>query len=100
MNKKLLFAGTATLAAFLATVYAVISQHRFQPASDQQLNYSPLRFLSNNSTDPQAQEVELSFIKFTTRYHRSYLTKAEYTARLAAFRANYEVVKAHNSDKN
>ena len=57
---------------------------------------SPLhRFLQSG----QDQEIEREFNKFTSRYHKSYLTKAEYTARLQAFKANYETVRSHNSVK-
>ena len=42
-------------------------------------------------------EVEREFNKFTAKYYKSYLTKAEYTARLQAFRRNYETVRSHNS---
>ena len=42
-------------------------------------------------------EVEREFNKFTAKYYKSYLTKAEYTARLQAFKRNYETVRSHNS---
>ena len=49
---------------------------------------------SPNSNDA---EVEREFNKFTAKYHKSYLTKAEYSARLNAFKNNYNAIKSHNS---
>jgi len=56
----------------------------------------PLHRLLQSGLD---QEVEREFNKFTSKYHKSYLTKAEYTARLQAFKVNYETIRAHNSVK-
>jgi hypothetical protein len=39
-----------------------------------------------------SEEVEKQFNEFVSTYHRSYLTKAEYQARLQAFKANYEAI--------
>jgi hypothetical protein len=39
-----------------------------------------------------SEEVEKEFNDFVSNYHRSYLTKAEYQARLKAFKANYEAI--------
>lgn len=55
---------------------------------------SASRFLQSGGVDA---EIEQEFNKFTAKYYKSYLTKAEYTARLQAFRRNYETVRSHNS---
>ncbi len=45
-----------------------------------------------------SEEVVKQFNEFTSIYHRSYLTKAEYQARLQAFKANYDAIQSHNNN--
>ena len=40
----------------------------------------------------------LQFNQFISNQGKNYLTKEEYSARLAIFKSNYEIVKQHNSE--
>ncbi len=56
------------------------------------------RVLTEEQTAPVEEDEQIvkQFNSFTSQYHRSYLTKAEYQARQQAFKVNYEAIKGHN----
>ena len=47
-----------------------------------------------------SDEILKEFNDFASQNHRSYLTKAEYQARLQAFKVNYEEVQRHNNNSS
>ena len=54
----------------------------------------------NNGTflaEKSDTEVNSAFADFIAKHSRSFLTKAEFSARLGIFRDKYELVKLHNS---
>jgi len=63
-----------------------------------QSEYPNTRVLTEEETAAAVADEQIvkQFNSFTSKYHRSYLTKAEYQARLQAFRVNYEAIKGHN----
>lgn len=47
-----------------------------------------------------SSEVDLAFVRFLTRFQKSYLTQAEFEARKAIFKVSYEYVMKHNEQED
>lgn len=85
-KKTLKIVGTVALVGALATLGLVNVTGNDMPMST---------FLKQ---DIDGEEI-LAFNKFISTHHKSYLTKAEYNARLANFKATYDFVKQHDAKK-
>lgn len=81
-------AGTLAVTALVLGSLVLITSRSSEPSEAS-------RFLESGVD----AEIEREFNKFTSKYHKSYLTKSEYTARLQAFKKNFETIRAHNSVK-
>lgn len=52
------------------------------------------------TSNGDSSEVDLAFIRFLTRFQKSYLTQAEFEARKAVFKVSYDYVMKHNEQED
>lgn len=63
------------------------------------LNYSVDSPYSTFLARKEDDKVLLAFHKFIAKYHKSYLTRAEFKARFSNFKKAFNFVKMHNAKK-